>query len=34
MENVDGAVEDCRTFLTFYPAVESGNIILSKHEKF
>ena len=33
MENVDGAVENCRTFLVLYAGVECGHIILSKYEK-
>jgi len=34
MENVDGAVENCRTFLALYTGVECGHIILSKYEHF
>ena len=31
MENVDGAVEGCRTFQVLYIGVECRNIILSKY---
>jgi len=33
MENVDGAVEDCRTFLVLYTGVEGRHIILPKYIK-